>query len=181
MKYFLKEIIQNPVIGPENKAVNFERLADNFGIIAVEDSDPTARWLEDCSKRNILGVRAITEAQYEDYKKKLPYSPSESPPVNLQIRIMEAPNPMAMLKPQPPQTKEESEAQLKPRDPLKEHVQSAMAKVFAKLAAEQGNARSATEGDTLQSCNEQQPAKVPPPDILAEKARKSIGRVRGQK
>lgn len=85
IKYFLKHNIKNPVLDSNSKPVPFERLAENFGVIALDDSAPdqvpqiTA--LETAIKRQMGGVVAITEAEYLAKKKDLnPETYPKAPP-----------------------------------------------------------------------------------------------------
>lgn len=173
MKYFLKEIVQTPVIGPDGKPVEWERLAQSYGVIAVEDDTPTATWLEECAQKRILGVRKISAEEYEDYKKKLPYSPSESQS-QATLKIMEPPQ-IIPPRPKTPLSQEEDQPLPQPRDPFREHVQSAMAKVSAQVAAGYANATSAKAGESSGADS------TPKPNVMEEAvkvAKRSVGRPR---
>jgi hypothetical protein len=67
--YFCKEILSNTLtIG--GTPVPFEDIGDNNGGIIVEESDPIYNGLLDFIKRKVGGVYEVTEAQYEEIKKK---------------------------------------------------------------------------------------------------------------
>lgn len=70
MKHFLKEIVQTGLRGANGKIIVWEKLAQNFGVLALADGDPNVAILNDFAERKVGGVAAITPEQYEDYKKK---------------------------------------------------------------------------------------------------------------
>ena len=144
MKHFLKEIVQTGLRGANGKIIVWEKLAQNFGVLALADGDPNVAILNDFAERKVGGVAAITPEQYEDYKKKLPYAPPPPKPSEIKIFDMNlqpskrSPEP-AMPPPQP---------MTPPPDPKAEFVRAATERALAASAAAKGNASSAEAGDT---------------------------------
>lgn len=145
MKHFLKEIVQTGLRGANGKIIVWEKLAQNFGVLALADGDPNVAILNDFAERKVGGVAAITPEQYEDYKKKLPYVPPPPKPSEIQIFDMNLPqskrSPAAVTPPPPP-------AMTPPPDPKAEFVRAATERALAASAAAKGNASSAEAGDT---------------------------------
>jgi hypothetical protein len=144
MKHFLKEIIQTPLRthGPDGKLVVWEKLAENYGVLALEDTDPTVDFLTNLAKKQVGGVSIITVEQYEDYKKKLPFVPKPKP--KMEVRLMDMNLPKSKQSPEA----EAPPVLTPPLDPRQEHVRAATAKALASSAAEKGSATSAAVAAT---------------------------------
>ena len=144
MKHFLKEIVQTGLRGANGKIIVWEKLAQNFGVLALEDGDPNVAILNDFSERKVGGVAAITAEQYEDYKKKLPYVPPPPKPSEIQIFDMNLPqskrSPAAVTPPPPAMTP--------PPDPKAEYVRAATERALAASAAAKGDASNAADAAT---------------------------------
>jgi hypothetical protein len=139
MKYFLKEIIQTPLrtLGPNGKIVVWEKLAQNYGVLALADDDPTAEFLAGLAARHVGGVSVITAEQYDEYKKKLPYVPPPPKP-QLEVRVLDMNLPKSKKSPGAPAPP------IAPLiDPLQEHVRAATARALAANAEARKSAISA--------------------------------------
>lgn len=141
MKYFAKELVQNKLIGKDGKAIPFERIAGNTGVIKLDDADPRVEVLSKYVADGIGGVVVIDEATYEDLKKNHPYVPPAPKPMQ-EIRLMGLPK--SKERPEP---KEAPVPQAPPPDALQEHVRAATEKAIAASAAAKGHATNAAAAD----------------------------------
>lgn len=71
-KYFKKEVVNTKVFHL-GKPVVWERLAESYGVIGVDDADKLCDFLTELAGKHIGGVVEITVEQYGELKKKLPY------------------------------------------------------------------------------------------------------------
>jgi hypothetical protein len=101
MKYFLKYMASN-VMFVAGKPVPFEVLADDLGVIALDETDETPenqallKALTAAAANKVLGVHEIDRTQYEDLKKNspslrfgplsTPYPPLDAGPVQQTAR-----------------------------------------------------------------------------------------------
>lgn len=133
-KFYKKTLVKNRLYGPDGKAVQFEVLRDNYGVLAVEENTPTDQFLAKCVAGGIGGVAVLTEAQYDELKKKLALIPGQPPKKRSQSNLQLAervrlPSSKTPSKPQP-----QSPLPSLP-DPAREYVRA---------AAERANAQAAT-------------------------------------
>lgn len=83
MKYFVKYVVSNRIY-VNGSPVPFEILADDVGVIALDDnsSDPNTqailKALTAAAANRILGVGEITREEYEELKKNLPLVKSDA-------------------------------------------------------------------------------------------------------
>jgi hypothetical protein len=145
MKYFLKEIVQNPIRthGPDGKLIVWEKLGQHYGVLALEDADPVAAFLTDLAGKHIMGVSVITAEGYEDLKKNMPYVPPK-PKAQQEIRLLDLNLPKSKRSPEP----KAQPVLTPPTDPLQEHVRAATARALAANAAGKGSATSAAVAAT---------------------------------
>lgn len=148
MKHFLKEIVQTPVRthGPEGKIVVWEKLGQNYGVLALEDNDPKVAFLTDLAGKHVGGVSVITAEQYDEFKKKLPYVPPKPKPQQ-EIRLMDLNLPKSKRSPAP----QAPPVLTPPPDPLQEHVRAATARALAANAAAKESATSAADAGTSEA------------------------------
>lgn len=79
--FFNKKIFSNAfIVG--GKRAPFEHIGDNQGVLVLDDADPNNKemidGLTDAAKQGRGGVLKITEQEYGDLKKKLPWDRSRS-------------------------------------------------------------------------------------------------------
>lgn len=76
-QFFHKQGFNNKVHNNNGVAVEFERLAEAQGVIAIDEEKPESKADLDalllCIKEHKMGVSKIDEAKYEELKKNLPY------------------------------------------------------------------------------------------------------------
>jgi hypothetical protein len=83
-RYFFKTNVKNPVFDLNSKPVPFERLADNCGVLALDDSIPEQAALIAALEKTITlrigGVVALNEAEYQAKKNDLNPATFPKPP-----------------------------------------------------------------------------------------------------
>jgi hypothetical protein len=74
MKYFIKHLVFNPVLGPDGKPISWEALQGEDGIKEVDETrDPVlADKLSEFSQKQQYGVVEVGHAEYEQKKKSTP-------------------------------------------------------------------------------------------------------------
>ena len=87
LRYFKKEMFQNPVYLKSGRTLQFAFTIDNTGVVEVDDEKESAFAEEMKKVSGKFGISEITEAQYADLKKKQP-SPQRSER-SKQLRIFE--------------------------------------------------------------------------------------------
>jgi hypothetical protein len=72
IKYFLKELVNNPVLDSKGKRIQFEAFGGETGLLALDDTNPDQKPLADELTKMIgtLGILSIGQAEYERVKKK---------------------------------------------------------------------------------------------------------------
>jgi hypothetical protein len=75
MNYFKKELISNALRLPNGKAVRFERVGDDTGLLATED-EGLIEELKKVMARKVGGVTEIALEEFEEIKKNPPARPS---------------------------------------------------------------------------------------------------------
>lgn len=74
-KYYLKELVNQPLFLPSGAKVPFEDVGGTYGILAAEDSGLIAE-LDKAVKNHIGGVMSLTKEQYDEWAKKKETLPS---------------------------------------------------------------------------------------------------------
>jgi hypothetical protein len=139
MKYFLKYMASN-VMFVGGKPVPFEVLADDLGVIALDETDETPenqallKALTAAAVNKVLGVHEIDRTQYEDLKKNSPslrFGPLSTPYPPLDAGPVQTARPRGPVLPQPSgPTAEEADA-----SPVVQEVTSAPAATESDEAA----------------------------------------------
>ena len=68
-RYFVKEIVSNPIRLKSGRPVPWEEVGDDTGVISTNDPSLIEE-LESAAKRQVGGIRAVTLEEFEDVKKK---------------------------------------------------------------------------------------------------------------
>src|SRR5580698_4544059 len=94
MLYFKKENLRNPVYGPDKKAVQFEPVAGETGVIVLDEakSADLIKLLQEHADKRRLGVVRVSAEIYDTLKKNAVSHPSRKPSVLNQMRV--APSPL---------------------------------------------------------------------------------------
>lgn len=103
MRYFKKELIANKINLPNGKALEYTHVVNQTGVVVI---DPAAqpdllKALESIKGR--MGVSEISEAQFEEFKKKLPTPERAAPEQTMRVFQM-AKDPFANQARQPAPT-----------------------------------------------------------------------------
>jgi len=69
MRYFIKQLVSNPIYTPGGTQVPWEEIGDDSGLLCTEHPI-LIKTLEDAMAHRRGGVREISEEQIEEYKKK---------------------------------------------------------------------------------------------------------------
>jgi hypothetical protein len=81
-KYFLKELVAQPIIATNGRPVPFELLAQDYGVIALDEDNPEQAALildlEKARAQRIGGIVPISESEYTQKKSSMPYQASRS-------------------------------------------------------------------------------------------------------
>jgi hypothetical protein len=75
MQYFKKELVSNALRLPNGKAVRFEKVGDDTGLLATED-EGLIEELKKVMARKVGGVTEIAVEEFEEIKKNPPARPS---------------------------------------------------------------------------------------------------------
>lgn len=96
LKYFLKEIVSNPVLSRHGKQIPFEVFGGDWGGIVLDESNPSSQELiEDLNKLREArtgGIIPSNEADYGRKKSEWPYQPSASQ-YETALRVFQSPQP----------------------------------------------------------------------------------------
>lgn len=91
--YFKKENLRNPVFGPDKKAVQFQPIAGDAGVIMLDETKDAAviAVLNGCADKRQLGVVRISGEIFDALKKNEASAPSRQPSRLNQIRVSPSP------------------------------------------------------------------------------------------
>ncbi len=72
MLYIKKELIQNPLKDSKGNPIQWDHTVDDTGVLAIDDSQESKRALagELNARAGKLGLVVITQAEYDEFKKK---------------------------------------------------------------------------------------------------------------
>jgi hypothetical protein len=83
MRHYIKEVVSNPVLDRNGKAIQWETIGQDYGILTLDENDPVQQQLiEDLDKlreQKTGGIVPCTEDEQRQKKLQYPWQPSVSP------------------------------------------------------------------------------------------------------